>query len=108
MTDPYPGVGASAPTPFVLKREMTITHADFFRLLPRVFGELYFETDKQSVLSPVGDGSIEIKLAPEQNRKLGALDLPLTEITFCFEKVSDIDSKRFLERFDLVYQRSGG
>jgi hypothetical protein len=87
---------------------MTITHADFFRLLPRVFGELYFETDKQSVLSPVGDGSIEIKLAPEQNRELGSLNLPVTEVTFCFDNVSDIEHRKFMERFDLVYQRSGG
>ena len=92
----------------IIKRVMTITHAAFYRLLPVVFEDRCFTKDNQSTLSDCGDGTIKIKLAPEQNRRLGSLDLPVTEISFQFENVSDVDRKRLLERFDQVYQKGGG
>ena len=91
-----------------IKREMTITHADFFRLLPSLFEDRFFRRDDLSIFSNLGDGSMEIKLGPEQNKRLGSLDLMVTEITFHFTNVGESDRRIFLEKLDQVYQKGGG
>jgi len=87
---------------------MTITHADFFRLLPGVCENCCITRARKLIQSSLGSGTIEILLAPECSRMLGSLELPVTEITFCFDNVSDQDRESFLERFHRVYQKGGG
>ena len=88
-----------------LKREMTISHSDFFRLLPKALKSYSYQqyenvitismhkggrlmpvpsTDVSSgtdlSLSP--EGEIRIILSEQRYRQIGSLSLPVADITF--------------------------
>lgn len=92
----------------VIMREMTITHDDFFRLLPRALKNRPFETSGQGVLVRLDNGRLKIALAPQTGRTIGALTLPITRIAFEFENCSAEERRQFFEGFDLAYQKGGG
>lgn len=89
-------------------REMTITHDDFFRLLPRALKNRPFETNGENILVTLENGSLKITLAPQTGRTIGALTLPITRIAFEFENCSAEERRQFFEGFDLAYQKGGG
>ena len=91
-----------------LTREMSITHRDFFRLLPRaVNGAPVTRRGNQADIA-TGAGQVRITLAPESVRKLGLMEFPVTQITIEFNGFSQTQQAAFLARFDLAYQRGGG
>ena len=91
-----------------IQREMTITHDDFFRLLPKALSGYSFEVSEQSIQVTMETGIINILLMQETTRKIGALELPITHITFNFENTSHEETQKFIEKFDLAYQKGGG
>ena len=91
-----------------LTREMSITHKDFFRLLPRaVNGVPVTRRDNQAHIATEA-GRVKITLAPESIRKLGLMEFPVTGITIEFNGFSAAEQAAFLSRFDLAYQKGGG
>ncbi len=91
-----------------LTREMSITHRDFFRLLPRaVNGAPVTRRGNQADIATEA-GQVKITLAPETTRKLGLMEFPVTPVTIEFSGFTPPDQAAFLARFDLAYQRGGG
>ena len=101
-------VKSANPQPVIVKREMTITHADFFRLLPILLKHREFKITGKSVLIILDSGKLEIALSPEVVKNVGALMLPVTQITFSFANIPDADRGKFFRHFDRVYQKGGG
>ena len=92
----------------IIQREMTITHADFFRLLPKALVDCQYEISDLSIHIKFLSGSINIQLMPEITRKIAALELPVTCMTFYVENITQDQMQDFLDRFYLAYQKGGG
>ena len=93
---------------FRLTREMSITHREFFRLLPRAVGNAPISRQNGRVIVDANEGRVAIFLAAETLRKLAMLELPVTEITLEFTGFTDAAREAFLARFDLAFQKGGG
>ena len=91
-----------------LTREMSITHKDFFRLLPRAVNGAPVTRDGNQAHIATGAGRVKITLAPESVRKLGLMEFPVTPVSIEFDGFNPAEQTAFLSRFDLAYQRGGG
>ena len=92
-----------------LRKEMGLTHTDFFRILAQLPGGWLQETRPDGASLKYADGRVEITLGPEQQRHLSALvQIPATEVLFRYANLSADEKKTFPARFDLTYQRGGG
>ena len=91
-----------------LIREMSITHKEFFRLLPRAVNNAAVSRQENQVNITTGTGLVKITLAPETIRKLAIMEFPVTEITIEFSGYNAPERAAFLARFDLAYQKGGG
>ena len=91
-----------------LTREMSISHKEFFRLLPRAVNGMPVTRRGNVAVIVTGAGQVKITLAPESVRKLGLMEFPVTAVTIEFRGFSAADRAAFLSRFDLAYQKGGG
>ena len=91
-----------------LTREMSISHKEFFRLLPRAVNGMPVTRRGNVADIATGAGQVKITLAPERVRKLGLMEFPVTPVTIEFNGFSPADQAAFLARFDLAYQKGGG
>ncbi len=87
---------------------MSISHADFYRLLPKVL-----ETYKYSIKSPVinvniKNGKLIIQLNEQTTHKIASLELPSTKVDFEFINVEENDIDNFFKEFEITYRRGGG
>lgn len=89
-------------------REMGLTHADFWRLLPRAMGDHSYSRDGDSVTGTVHNGTVKIDLGPPQERRIALLRLPFSEVSFLFSGVTETQQQVFKKHFDLHFQRGGG
>ena len=87
---------------------MGLTHSDFLRNLPSVVAGMSWRREGSRILLADAPRQLEILLGPEQQRRLGMLQLPLTEITLTFIGYTQEQRRNFLRRFDLGFQRGGG
>ena len=92
----------------VIHREMTLTHADFFRLLPKALEGIDYTVAGDTIRFRLNETQVTITLAPEAGSTIGALELPLTKIRFVFDGAGKEAIREFFERFDLAYRKSGG
>jgi len=88
------------------KKEMSISHRDFLRLLARAVGHSNFELVDGKISVPVGEQLIEITLSEEYERRIALIVLPVTNVTFTLTGYSD--AKAEMARIDLHFQRGGG
>ena len=73
-----------------LRKEMGLTHTDFFRILAQLPGGWLQETRPDGASLKYADGRVEITLGPEQQRHLSALvQIPATEVLFRYENLSE-------------------
>jgi len=88
---------------------MTITHADFFRILPLALRNFEYTITGDEVQVNTGTGSrVIIRLSNETRRQIGAISLPVTGIAFRFEDMNEQSARDFLAGFDRAYQKGGG
>jgi hypothetical protein len=92
----------------IIQREMTITHDDFFRLLPRALENREFEIINDTVLVKLNIGTLKISLTTESIRTIGSLKLPVSSVTFSFENSPEMECLSFFKDFDLAFQKGGG
>ncbi len=90
-------------------QDMSISHADFFRLLPAAIVP-YESRVKGSVVEIFAEQrQVVITLGVEGVRKItGLLSLPRTQVGFLFEHFSDEQRMAFMHRFDRYFHRGGG
>ena len=94
--------------PVVYECDMTITHKEFFRLLPKALAGLPYQKNANQIRVTDGDSMIRITLAEESTRKLASLSLPMTQVHIELDNVEEADMDRFISRFKLAYQKGGG
>ena len=93
----------------VRSREMGLTRADFFRLLPTVLaGSTDAVVYENTVTIGQGSRAIRIELDEGESRRLGTLKIPVLHVLFRFYGHSTADAEAFLARFDRAFQRGGG
>lgn len=86
---------------------MSITRADFLRLLPAAVGQAPFCFEGDEIR---GDGapSWRIKLREMPQRRIALLALPVLGVELVIDAPSGTEAKAFLDRFLLGFQRAGG
>jgi hypothetical protein len=96
----------SEPSSIVL--EMTISHTEFFRLLPEAIGGTPWQVEGGRITIVHPDGRVDICLSPERQRRIAALNLIVTDVTLSFEGFTPAAVERFMTRFHRYFQRGGG
>jgi len=95
-----------------LEREMTISHSDFFRILPKALGKFRYQQQNNIITVCLDDDGIEgeivISLSKERIRKIASLTLPVTDVTFQLENITEKKEIEFFKNFDRAYHRGGG
>ena len=100
--------GDSRDTSRRVVKDMSISHAEFFRTVrPLLEGETC-ELREDGVILRRGGASIEIRLGPEGRRRLGQFGLPRTVVEIVFDGVTGNEADRFLAGFDTRFRRGGG
>jgi hypothetical protein len=114
------------------EREMSISHKDFYRLLPMALKNIDYEIMHPGTglsspsasgdrLKPVPNtyddikingcyagGNIQIIPGSEHKRKIASLELPVLYLVFIFTDISSEDILQFFTDFSRAYQRGGG
>lgn len=100
--------GAPAGDPYVVTKDMAITHADFFRTAqPLIEGEDH-ELRESGLTIRRGAARIDIVLGSETTRSLGNFRLPRTPVEIRFTSCEPAAVEAFLDRFDMRFRRGGG
>ena len=90
------------------KREMTISHHDFFRILPKALGSYLYQQHENVISVTLDKGEIVISLSKERVRKIASLSLPITDVTFQINNVAEMSKNDFFKQFNRAYHRGGG
>lgn len=89
-------------------RDMGLTHADFFRYLPAAMGSHTYRIEGTTVHGEVNDGTVEIHIGAQQERRIALMCIPFAQVSFTFRGVSKEQQEAFKANFDLRFQRGGG
>lgn len=93
----------------VLRRDMSMSHADFYRIFPRVAGDASWHLSGNVVsLNEFEGGTLRIKLEPEGIRRIANLVLPRTILELRFEGYARTEIDAFMGRFERSFRRGGG
>ncbi len=90
-------------------KEMGVTHREFFRILPRVFGaQPHAIEGRRIVVAGVGR-RLEIHLSEEGERRLSpVVSMPVTRVELVFCGYSAAERSEFLARFEREFFKGGG
>ncbi len=92
-----------------VNKQMGISHADFYRLLPHALDSEAYTVQDDVVTFDGDDGrSVHILLGPEWERRIALLHIPVTDVTITFDGYDAAGIEAFLLHFDHSYQRGGG
>jgi hypothetical protein len=95
--------------PTVVKKEMGITHKDFYTELPTLLGTIPYQQIEDTVSFQLNGKSMEIVLGPEEVREIGrSVRLPVTFIEIRFFDCSEEEMGDFVELFNLRFMKGGG
>lgn len=89
-------------------RQMTITHADFFRILPKALGSDQYQRDGNRISFIQPACSMTINVSPERRWQIAGLELPVTDVEIIIEGCSEEETISILKRFELSFQKGGG
>lgn len=93
----------------VVHREMGISHADLHRLLGAALGGLSYRAQGDRIVAWAPEGlRVEIRVAPERERRLGGLRLPVTDVELRFTGAARAAVDAFMARFDRAFHKGGG
>jgi len=90
------------------EREMTISHSDFFRILPKALKSYPYEQVVNVITVTLDKAEITIILSEERRRQIASLSLPVTDVTFQLKNVAESTKNEFFRQFDRAYHRGGG
>ena len=99
---------AKAATRTVVTKEMAVTHADFFRTLPKALGSETFKKTDHGVVLGVGKKVLAVSLGPERVRQVAGLKVPATDVTLSFSGYERTEIAAALRRFEQMFQKGGG
>ena len=87
---------------------MGFTRAEFLRTLPAAVGDLPFTVVGGCVKIEDGARRLQISLAEQRERVIGALRLPMLTVDFEFCGYASHEVEHFMKRFMLYFHRGGG
>jgi hypothetical protein len=93
--------------PACIALEMTITKADFLRLLPGVAGQPFLPAGDRLSQGDAQRG-IALRISELPPMRLGTMALERLRLDIEFSGYTALEQKEFLSRFRLQYQRGGG
>ncbi len=96
------------PDPFIVEKEMALTYADFFRIIPRALGTEDFEKSDTGVVLTDGEKRLEISFGPERLRKIALMVIPACDVRLEFSAYSEAAREAALDLFDRMFQKGGG
>jgi hypothetical protein len=88
--------------------DMSISHVEFFRILPAALGRMGFRQAGLHVVASEGARTVIIDLSAERPRRLGALTLPAVMVTIEAAGFGEADWSGFMTRFHTAFHRGGG
>ena len=91
-----------------LTREAQLTREEFLRQLPDAVGDMTHRVDGNDIVIADGSKLIRIKLTNLGIDEKGSLDLPMQQVDFSFENMTDIEIEDFMTRWDEHKLRMGG
>ena len=92
-----------------VRKEMGITHKDFFGLLPALLDDTPYQQNQDIIKFQLNHKDIEIVLGPEGVRKLGqSISLPTTPVTLHFFDFTEEEVSAFIKHFNLKFMKGGG
>ena len=91
-----------------VRREMSITHVDFFRTFPDAMGNLPHDIEGTHITAHDGGKRLDINLSNEGERDVGSLELPVTFVDMDFSGFSEQEVDAFFVNWDKHFQRGGG
>ena len=94
------------PETLTVEKEMATDRREFRRTLRRALTEAEIAEDGNTITVREGDGTLEITLSSERERRIGLLALPV--ITARFHYSGYDDPAGHLARLDISFQRGGG
>ena len=92
----------------VHSREMTITHKEFLRLLPKALNGRHFTKNGNQIVIDDEGILLHINLSKESVRNIASLSLPTTAVKIELIDMQEKDASKFMARFDLAYHKGGG
>ena len=90
------------------EREMTISHSDFFRILPKALKSYPYGQEGNVINVSLDKAEISIILSEQRHRQIASLSLPVTDVTFHLKNVAESMKSKFFKQFDRAYHRGGG
>ena len=94
------------PETLTVEKEMAIDRHAFRRTLRRALSEARIVEDGDTITVREGDGTLEITLSKERERRIGLLALPVVTVRFHYSGYDD--PAAHLARLDISFQRGGG
>ena len=91
-----------------LTRQVQLTREEFLRQLPGAVGTLKYRAEGNSVVIGEGSKLIRIELTDLGIEEKGSLDLPMQQVAFSFENMSESEVKDFIATWDEHELRMGG
>ena len=85
---------------------MSISVADFLRLLPQAAPAVLISTHQASAVA--ADEKVRISWQALPEKSFASLTMPQLEVTLEFEQCADAKTKAFIAHFERIYQRGGG
>lgn len=104
----WPPVAGGGEKTKVVEKEMAVTHADFFRTLPKALGTGAYKKTSAKVTLMDGGKRLEITLGPERTRKIAQLSVPVTDVTLEFSGYTGAEAEAALKLFERMFQKGGG
>jgi hypothetical protein len=89
-------------------RELGLTHAEFYRMLPPAVAHREFTVEDDRVRIEDGHRRVTIELGPQRYRRIASLRLPFLEARFTFVGFAPAELDAFMARFRRYFQRGGG
>ena len=91
-----------------LSFEMTVTRADFLRLLPAAVGGAMFVEEPDAFQHREPQRAWRIAFEPLPELRIGLIRLERHRVGFAFEGYREAEIEAFMARFELHYRRGGG
>ena len=88
--------------------EMTVTRAEFLRLLPAAVGGAAFVEETDAFLHGEQDRSWRIGFSALPELRIGLVKLARHRVEFQFDGYADGEIDAFMARFEIYFRRGGG
>jgi len=95
-------------TPIVHEKEMSITRADFLRILGGAFDAAATRPDGDRIVVEQGNGRLVITLDAAGERRIGLIALPVMHVRLELQGYGPDEAAAVLAAFDRSFQRGGG